>query len=173
MIARPISTKHPRQEDGDEREPLPLQKKLKNMAENSTTLQQAEDYILCTARLHLDALTTKWQLGTNRPINKKHRATLLTIFRNGGLQRTSKENFLHVLCTPDQVKEMQNSTNQQQTTDTIVNFVDWLPPTDTEKLEVVAGQHRISALHQYIQESNHPNPGREMWRTCILYNRGT
>jgi hypothetical protein len=48
-------------------------------------------------------------------------------------------------------------------------FLDWAEHND--KVEVVAGQHRIRALQEYVRERR--APATELWWACELYDRGT
>jgi hypothetical protein len=142
------------------------------MPESNTTLQNAEEHIICTARLHVSTLTTAWSTGFNRPLHPKHLSNLLHIFRQDGIQRTAKENRLRILCTPDQVDAITSTLPRAgDHTGQPLDFTSWRVRSDVEKLEVLAGQHRIAALRQYVKELGLSHT--EEWWTCDLYNRGT
>jgi len=69
----------------------------KQFEERETTLEQAEQYLILTAKMPLEALAVDWSMGRNRVIREK-------IFTQGGLNRA--DHHVAVLCTRSEVECM-------------------------------------------------------------------
>lgn len=145
--------------------------------------EQAEPYRICTARFPLDALTPSWTVGSNRPVNEKHVLSLCRTFEGEeGLQRESKNNYLMVGCTRDQIKHMYSHYHPVDDTLSWLgnvsgpwpSFDKWMTVNE-KKAEIISGQHRVEALKLFLkQNSKHLNTSGndEHWWVCDVYDLG-
>lgn len=131
--------------------------------------EQARAHLLAVAHLPLDALDTKWSTGTNRPLNAKHVRRLQGRFRTG-LERCTPENRILGLCSAADVRRLKTRsqliTQEEGRAEEVYDFADWLAVND-DKVEVLAGQHRMAALRQLGA------PAEDQWWSCELYDRDT
>lgn len=139
--------------------------------------QQAERYKLATAKMPLDALSCKWQRGKNRGLQAQQVSRLCEDFRVLGLAREAEENYILVQCSAAAVERMLNKTTTRDggsrelgDGDTILSFEDWAEVNGGEKVEVMAGQHRIEALRKYVQRT--ASGTEQLWWTCHIYDKG-
>lgn len=135
--------------------------------------QQAVRYQLATAKMPLDALTCTWKNGINRQINRQHVSRLCRMFRQGTLARQSEEHFLLVQCSSAAAQRMLDRQSEQEVAQKegeVLAFDDWLAVNGDEKAEVMAGQHRIEALREYVKETR--SGSKDLWWPCILYDEG-
>jgi hypothetical protein len=145
---------------------------------------ESEPYKLATVKFPIDALTAEWRIGTNRPINEAHKRRLCQIFKETGVLRRDENHRLQVACTKAQVQQMLDHLNQKGSlADDAVgaskdapgadvelpSFEDW-DSVVGEKAELMAGNHRVEALKEYLQclESSQA----ERWWVCNIYDRG-
>ena len=56
------------------------------------------------------------------------------------------------------------------TTEVIHDLRDWERHYAGYKLEVLAGQHRMAALRQYVRETGAGEA--ELWWNCVVYDQG-
>ena len=134
---------------------------------------EAEDYRLATARMPLDALSCVWRKGTNRHLNRRHVEKLCNAFQQGKLKRQETENHLLVQCSAEAVSRMMSHLGQpghHSQCNQVLSFEDWLVVNPNEKAEVMAGQHRIEAMREYVKQTGADS--KELWWTCIIYDRG-
>ncbi|KAG5962501.1 hypothetical protein E4U56_003376 [Claviceps arundinis] len=128
-------------------------------------LEDAESIV--TARIPTKLLTTTWSLGSNRHLNPRHIQKLLKAFVElGGPKRELKQHHLKVLCTGAEVKRMMKALGLQdgkKQAEGMPDFSIW------PILEVVAGQHRIRALEEYVREADLGE--EELWWPCKFYDR--
>ncbi|KAI8272323.1 hypothetical protein K4K60_012971 [Colletotrichum sp. SAR11_57] len=131
----------------------------------------------------IDVLDTAWSVGRNRPINAAHVQELLHAFRSGGLERRAPENRITVLCSAEAVSLMQQDGggiegreeddgedgNDDNDSPCELSFLHWAEVSGG-KAEVMAGQHRIQALREYVKETG--APGSDLWWACELYDKG-
>ncbi len=140
--------------------------------------EQARPYRLATAKLPIGAIHSTWSIGQNRRLNLQHARNLCGIFRQGGLNRKAEANHVLVLCSSTQVSRMLDHLKGQNKLDDadgvmaseVLFFADWLSVNDGQKVELMAGQHRIKALELYLQQTGSGN--EEAWWTCEFYDRG-
>lgn len=133
----------------------------------------AGDYRLATARMPLDALLCVWRQGTNRHLNRRHVEKLCNSFQQGNLERQEAENYLLVQCSAEAVGRMMSHLGQpghHSQCNQVLSFEDWLVVNPNDKAEVMAGQHRIEAMREYIKQTGANS--KELWWTCIIYDRG-
>ncbi|KAI8664154.1 hypothetical protein NCS55_00922900 [Fusarium keratoplasticum] len=133
---------------------------------------EAEDYRLATARMPLDALSCVWRKGTNRHLNRQHVEKLCNAFQQGKLKRQETENHLLVQCSAEAVRRMMSHLGQlghHSQCNQVLSFEDWLVVNPNEKAEVMAGQHRIEAMREYVKQMGADS--KELWWTCIIYDR--
>lgn len=172
-------------------------------ARETTSLHKARQYLQLTAKMPLKALNTIWTgRRQNRPIDPNHVEHLCSIFRDGGLARTSSENALQVLTSSNDLYTMllaqrespdlhitgsvSEALNGSPVTaeslrkeiehhkdmlvgNEVFDFSRW-PDINSGKVEVLAGQHRISALQKYIEETGAGQ--EECWWHCDVYISG-
>lgn len=92
----------------------------------------------------------------------------------GELARQSKENFILVQCSAELVQRAMRKTSAERGDDNneswrLPMFDNWMDVND-EKPEVLAGQHRIKALRQYVRKSN--GDAKDLWWVCEFYDKG-
>lgn len=155
--------------------PRPLGSKSNEprLLDAASVRQQAQSYRLATAKLPLDALTCRWKNGSNRHVNRQHVSRLCRIFKQGALARQAEENFLLVQCSAEMVRRMRDHVDAQGSgggQGEVLSFDDWSAVNGGEKVEVMAGQHRMEALREYVEQTG--SDAKELWWTCILYDRG-
>ncbi|KAI8665188.1 hypothetical protein NCS56_00954000 [Fusarium sp. Ph1] len=133
---------------------------------------EAENYRLATARMPLDALSCVWRKGTNRHLNRRHVEKLCNAFQQGNLERQETENYLLVQCSAEAVSRMMSHLGQSESLsqcNQIPSFEDWAVVNPNEEAEVMAGQHRIEAMREYVKQTGAGI--KELWWTCIIYDR--
>jgi hypothetical protein len=141
-----------------------------------STLEQAQPYRIATARMPIDALTPVWSLNQNRPVSERHVQKLCTIFMQGGLNRTARGNHLQVLCSQEEVRKMMAHLNANTgsgmsvAVDKVMDFTEWKSVIGDRKVEILAGQHRIRALEEYVKQTNAGDG--ELWWPCEFYDEG-
>lgn len=137
-------------------------------------MDQAQRYHVLTAQMPIQALTSEWSLGQNRPIRAQHVEDLCKIFKQGGLKRNSKENHILVLCSREDVGNMLQHVECEEAAETtggMPNFAEWLIVNEGRRVEILAGQHRVEALKRYAEQTGAGD--RELWWPCDFYDRGT
>lgn len=151
-------------------------KKENDFQEADSVRQQAQPYRLVTARLPIAALTQTWSIGKNRRVDRQHARNLCSVFMQGGLQRRAEENHLLVLCSASEVARMMDHLGSQgrQSSGPVTGepdlFADWLMVNQGKKVELMAGQHRVEALREYVKQMGCGE--EELWWTCEFYDRG-
>ena len=145
--------------------------------ETDSILEQARPYLLSVARLPVEALTSTWNQGQNRRLDHRHVEDLCETFLQGNLARQTERNHILVSCSSQAIRNMtvhlglggQGEGSPDIAPGVIALFEDWLKIND-EKLEIIAGQHRIAALREYVRRTK--SPENELWWTCKIYDRG-
>ncbi|KAF4806473.1 hypothetical protein CGCSCA5_v014353 [Colletotrichum siamense] len=154
--------------------------------DSSSARERARPYLLAVAKMPIAVLDTTWSVGRNRSINTAHVQELLHMFRSSRLERRAPEKRIIVLCSADEVSRMQqafgNVEEDEQDEDMKeeedddegdtypkMSFLRWAE-VNGGKAEVMAGQHRIQALREYIKEMGAAGP--QPWWTCELYDKG-
>ena len=79
---------------------------VKEMREADCVYDRAAPYLLVTARFPIDALTSEWSIGVNRPIDQAHKRRLRHIFDEAGVLRRDTRHRLRVACSQVQVQQM-------------------------------------------------------------------
>lgn len=157
-------------------------------------LEEARGYRLGTVRIPLDSFTREWSIGTNRVPTPTHIVRLRRIFEELGVQRAPGANHVMVACTagvwkkvvdthlPRRRLEIQrqlpNATSQIVEATAVSHFerqdlpnaLQWPLIDDWEDLsggraELMAGQHRIAAMKQYLEFYKKENPQTSEVRT--------
>lgn len=132
----------PSSEDDAANSPARKPARRRRFEEGEATLEQAQRYHLLTARMPIQALTSEWSVGQNRPINEQHVEDLCKIFKQGALKRNAKENHILVLCIRDDVGNMLQHVDCEETIETtekMPNFAEWLIVNDGRNVEILAG----------------------------------
>jgi hypothetical protein len=143
---------------------------------------QARPYRLVTAKFPIDSLTPVWTVGANRPIDDAHKRRLCEIFEEQGVLRKDLGYRLRVACTKAQVQKMVDHINRGRTHNADLGSVD--APGDKseypsfegwdiiigEKAELMAGNHRVEALKEYLRRSK--SSENERWWICDVYDKG-
>jgi hypothetical protein len=172
-MKRKLSAKDPLKAENDhgkrlrQNEPLTFQ-------ETDSIRQQAKPYRMTTARIPIDALTCTWSIGKNRRIDQQHVQKLFESFMRGELARQSEENYILVQCSAELVQRAMRETRAERGDDNneswrLPMFDNWMDVND-EKPEVLAGQHRIEALRQYVKKSD--GDVKDLWWVCEFYDKG-
>jgi hypothetical protein len=143
-----------------------------------STQWRAQEYRIVTARMPLRSMTCTWSSGTNRPLDPQHVRRLREVFTAGGVDRSSAEHHLIVQCDRADVERMLEHLRSQPSppardgaNESIASFQDWLLVNPGKQVEVMAGQHRIAALEEYVRRTGAPED--ELWWTCVVYDKGT
>ena len=135
--------------------------------ESKSVRERARPYLLAVAKMHLDVLDTKWSIGKNRGIDEGHVHALKETFNKGGLERHAEEHRIILLCDPKEVRRMKESLTDGEKGE--LSFLRW-STVNGSVVEVMAGQHRIHALRDFVRETNAPR--EELWWTCEFYSKG-
>ncbi|RSM02009.1 hypothetical protein CDV31_011092 [Fusarium ambrosium] len=163
---------------------IPTQDKPVRFYDGRSAQHEAEDYRLATAKMPLDVLSCVWRKGTNRHLNSRHVEKLCNIFKQGDLKRQDAENCLLVQCSAKAVSRMMSHLGQlgrHSQCNQVLSFEDWLVVNPNEKAEVMAGQHRIEALHRIPAEMDVklrvnrrdlslPDSHGQIWMQLVLAN---
>ncbi|KAL3587777.1 hypothetical protein FPOAC2_13676 [Fusarium poae] len=138
--------------------------------------KQAEPYRLAVAELPIHVLDSSWSRGSNRPLDRNHVAHLCRSFQNGGLTRRAEQHFVQVSCSAAAVQKMINAlpdTDQSHVQDRrqhVLSFRNWADFID-ERPELMAGQHRIEALKDYVKQTH--SDSNDLWWICEFYDKDT
>jgi len=145
--------------------------------------QQAEPYRLATARFPIDALTSTWRIGSNRPIDTKHVQDLCRMFEEQGLQRELSENHLLVACSRDEydrmidhLREKNLAGSEDDPLSSCLAFHDW-EAVNRCRAEIMGGQHRVEALRVFLariskRAAMSAVATEQAWWVCEIYDQG-
>jgi len=155
---------------------------VKEIREADCVYDRAAPYLLVTARFPIDALTSEWSIGFNRPIDQAHKRRLRQIFDEAGVLRRDTSHRLQVACSKAQVQQMLDylkEEGQAQTTTTATesaegdskwpSFEGW-GSIIGERAELIAGHHRVEAFKEYLRLRELPE--KERWWVCSIYDKG-
>lgn len=157
---------------------------VKGIREADSIYDQAAPYLLATAKFPIDALTSEWSIGANRPIDPAHKRRLCQIFDEAGVLRRDRSHRLQVACSKAQVQQMlarlAEDTQAQATAATAAenaeeadpkwpSFEGWVSVVGA-KAELIAGHHRIEAFKEYLRRRGLPE--EERWWVCSIYDKG-
>ncbi|KAL3290979.1 hypothetical protein RB213_002099 [Colletotrichum asianum] len=128
-------------EDGGAAQSAPKRRLTKHIPfqESKSIRERAKPYLLAVGKLHVNSTSR------NRRVKPGHVRELTEVFIKGGLKRSAPENRLFVLYSANE-----SSVNKT-------------------KVEVIAGQHQLYALQQYIKATGAPES--DAWWTCELYDK--
>ena len=92
----------------------------------------------------IHALTLKWSIGENRQVDLKHMQKLYSIFKKGGLKRKTKNNYLLLFYSREDVLMMRKHLEVDKTatataTGETLYFDDWLSVYEGKRAEIMAG----------------------------------
>ncbi|KAK7582957.1 hypothetical protein V3481_012251 [Fusarium oxysporum f. sp. vasinfectum] len=139
--------------------------------------KQAEPYRLAVAELPIHLLHSSWSRGSNRPLDRNHVAHLCRSFQNGGLARRAEQHYIQVSCSAAAVQRMiinaLSDTDQSHIQDRrqhVLSFRNWADFID-ERPELMAGQHRIEALKDYVKQTH--SDSNDLWWICEFYDKDT
>ncbi|KZL83393.1 hypothetical protein CI238_13041 [Colletotrichum incanum] len=127
--------------------------------------------------MHVDVLETTWSVGRNRRVEPAHVRELKDAFTYGGLERGAPENRIAVLCSAEEVCRIRQSTEEggngdgsggNDHSDGEATFLRWASVNNI-KAEVMASQHRLSALREYVKATG--ALASDAWWTCELYDK--
>jgi hypothetical protein len=136
--------------------------------------KQAEPYRLAVAELPVHLLDSSWSRGSNRPLDHNHVAHLCRSFQNGGLARRAEQHYIQVSCSAAAVQKMINDlpdTDQSHVQDRrqhVLSFRNWADFIE-ERPELMAGQHRIEALKDYVKQTH--SDSNDLWWICEFYDK--
>ena len=143
---------------------MPAKRATRNQfEERETTLEQAEQYRILTAKMPVEALAADWSEGRNRTLEEKHVKALCKIFTQGGLNRA--DHHVAVLSTRSEVECMlrvMGLHGEATDADDMPAFGDWL--SVNRQVELMDGQHRVAALERYVSETGADK--KELWWHC-------
>ncbi|CAG9951122.1 unnamed protein product [Clonostachys rosea f. rosea IK726] len=126
------------------------------LRDSASISELAKPYLLAVGRLPLDVLDTTWITGQNRAIDTTHVRELREAFRINGLQRCEPRNRLLCLCNADDVERVRCGDSSERVRGERQNdetdILRWAE-VNSGSVEVMAGQHRIAALREFIRDS--------------------
>ncbi|KAM0541484.1 hypothetical protein ACHAPJ_013219 [Fusarium lateritium] len=144
-----------------------------NFTEVDSLREQASPYCLAIAELPIELLDYSWSRGNNRPLDRNHVANICRSFQQGGLARGSEEHYIQVSCSAAAIEKMTRAIPETDSGNPSKNHVrsfrHWADVND-ERPELMAGQHRIEALRDYVKQT-HSAPC-ELWWICEFYDKG-
>lgn len=138
--------------------------------------KQAEPYRLAVAELPIHLLHSAWSRGNNRPLDRNHVAHLCRSFQNGGLARRAEQHYVQVSCSAAAVQKMidaipdADQSTAQDRRQHVLSFKNWADFNGDEKPELMAGQHRIEALKDYVKQTD--SDSSDLWWICEFYDKG-
>ncbi|KAL6355264.1 hypothetical protein LRP88_10850 [Fusarium phalaenopsidis] len=139
--------------------------------------KQAEPYRLAVAELPIHLLHSAWSRGNNRPLDRNHVAHLCRSFQNGGLARRAEQHYVQVSCSAAAVQKMidaipdADQSTAQDRRQHVLSFKNWADFNGDEKPELMAGQHRIEALKDYVKQTD--SDSSDLWWICEFYDKDT
>lgn len=156
---------------------------VKGIREADSIYDQAAPYLLAIAKFPIDALTSEWSIGANRPIDPAHKRRLCQIFDEAGVLRRDRSHQLQVACSKAQVQQMLDhlaEDGQAQVTATAAesaedadpkwpSFEGWVSVVGV-KAELIAGHHRIEAFKEHLRRRGLSE--EERWWVCSIYDKG-
>lgn len=150
---------------------------VKEIREADSIYDQAAPYLLVTAKFPIDALSSEWSIGANRPIDPAHKRRLRQIFDEAGVLRRDRDHRLQVACSKAQVQQMLDQLEDGATAaegaeegdSKWPSFEGWASVIGA-KAELIAGHHRVEAFKEYLRL--HELPEEERWWVCSLYDKG-
>lgn len=143
---------------------------VKDLTHGLSIAEQAKPYLLITAKFPLDALTSVWSVGSNRPLDPEHVETLCRIFEKQKLQREPEGNRLRVACSKQEIHRILD----QRPSDAGWPFFQGWMSVNGGPAEIMAGQHRVAALKALAQKNLlHTSKDDELWWLCDVYDKGT
>jgi hypothetical protein len=127
--------------------------------------EEASPYLITTARIPIDALGP----GSNRPIDERHVKRLLKIFLGQTPDRESAEHYIRGKCRKADVDRMLQHIGASTGLNSAryARFDNWNEVSE-RKIELFAGQHRLSALEEYVRQKKLPRG--ELWWICEIYD---
>jgi hypothetical protein len=146
-----------------------------SFTEADSLRKQAEPYRLAIAELPINLLNSSWSRGNNRTLDRNHVAHLCRSFRQGNLARRAEENYIQVSCSAAAVDNIIASIPEIDhhpdgtIKDYVLSFRHWADIND-ERPEVMAGQHRIEALRNYVKQTGSDTD--DLWWVCEFYDKG-
>jgi hypothetical protein len=156
---------------------------VKEISEADSIYDQAAPYLLVTARFPIDALTSEWSMGVNRPIDQAHKRRLRQIFDEAGVLRRDTSHQLQVACSKAQVQHMLDHLEEEDQAQTAVPATEGAEEGDSKwpsfegwasvigaKAELIAGHHRVEAFKEYARLRQLPE--EERWWVCSIYDQG-
>ncbi|KAF5965913.1 hypothetical protein FCOIX_12717 [Fusarium coicis] len=139
--------------------------------------KQAEPYRLAVAELPIHLLDSSWSRGSNRPLDRNHVAHLCRSFQNGGLARRAEQHYIQVSCSAAAIEKMilnalpdTDPSHIQDRRQHVLSFRNWADFID-ERPELMAGQHRIEALKDYVEQTH--SDSNDLWWICEFYDKDT
>ncbi|KAG5746171.1 hypothetical protein H9Q70_011136 [Fusarium xylarioides] len=144
-----------------------------SFTEVDSVRRQAEPYRLAIAEFPINLLTSSWSRSKNRPLDRNHVAHLCRSFRRGNLTRRAEENYIQVTCSAAAVDSIISTiagSDRHANGHSVLSFKHWDDVND-EKPELMAGQHRIEALRDYVKQTG--SGSDDLWWTCEFYNKDT
>ncbi|KAK1519800.1 hypothetical protein CABS01_16568 [Colletotrichum abscissum] len=181
-----MKRKHGGQDGPAECPSLKRRAEKEHFRESESVRERAKPYLLAVAKLHSDVLETTWSRGRNRRVEPTHVRQLKETFMRGGLERCAPENRMFVLCSAKEVRQVLEAQKEDEDEDAgedpsangdshgsnehldDTSFLNWSVINKT-RVEVMAGQHRLRALREYIEATGAPET--DSWWVCELYDK--
>lgn len=155
----------------------------KEIREADSLHEQAAPYLLGTAKFPIDALTSEWSIGVNRPIDQAHKRRLRQIFDEAGVLRRDASHRLQIACSKAQVQQMLDHLEEEEQAQTTATAAEGVEEGDAKwpsfegwatvigaKAELIAGHHRVEAFKEYVRLRE--LPAEERWWVCSIYDKG-
>ena len=156
---------------------------VKEIKEADSIYDQAAPYLLATAKFPIDALTSEWSIGVNRPIDEAHKRRLRQIFDEAGVLRRDTSHRLQIACSKAEVQQMLDHLEEEEQAQITASAAEGAEEGDSKwpsfegwatviraKAELIAGHHRVEAFKEYLRLRRLPE--EERWWVCSIYDKG-
>jgi hypothetical protein len=144
------------------------------LPESMTIEERAEPFRLMTVKFPIDEVNAEWSMGSNRDVEMKHVRQLCQVFDEHGLQRQDRTHRARLLCDAQDVRAMcdhlgiDSAPNDHNADPPF--FEGWSAVTSSPA-ELLAGNHRIHALKEFLQRRKITDRS-DRWWVCDIFDKG-
>jgi len=144
------------------------------LPESMTIEERAEPYRLMTAKFPIDDVTAEWSIGSNRDVDMKHVRQLCRLFDEHGLQRQDRAHRACLICRSEDVRAMCdhlgiNAAPNDHSGDP--PFFEGWSTVASHPAELLAGNHRIHALEEFLKQRKITDKS-DRWWVCDIFDQG-